>query len=870
MTKPRASAALPPPFRFVVGLLATLGVVATGTGVAAAAEPPAGNPGDEPADLAPPPPADEPASPPPIEPPPVSPEPSVVTPAPAGPVAPMPEEDTLGLSLTQLLDMSLTTGSFLELDLRNSVATLTVIERKQIQASGARTLSELAEIFVPGFQYMYNKWNGDIWGMRGVAPDRNTKMIFLVNGLKMNHESRDGVFSEINLGMLDDIERVEVLRGPAGLVYGSGAIAGVVNVVTRRAGAGKSNVRVSNGRWGNNQVEGLVNHTTDQGVAVGLSFGLRRYEGISRTSNRIYGDQSWPAPTMPNPNDPTMSISAPSADGWPADGRTLNTPSNMRASLDIGYKDFRLYSRVTHQRFGVGGFFVLDGYPDIVGNPPMDAGSRTINGIVINPGDPLSTTESYGTNRRHQIVDNISTRATYSPQIGADKLTIEAGVVGVTNRIVTEPRVGYPGDFEQIDSTMGERRYLAGANYLLRRVPRLRSAVGFQYRVDDLGKDLTGLNMHANAPLHPEISNVVYQSIAVYTENQVEVTTWLKATAGLRVDKHTRTGVVLSPMAGLLWFPHQDHVVKAVVQASSNNGSADNYEYNWRHYTNAGTVDPNAHLEIPTNPMSAIIPPVTQRDLHSLRPEKAIGIEGSWVGRFGYLTHGLSGSVTRISDLFTWNQDLFRVINAGEYKFVNAELDVRFDGLQRFGLLASASHVYSRPFGHIAPPSILSVPTGTPVMNTDGSGTYTVMPTGTRPVEVDAIRSQITQNGKSFLNLSTNVTKLFASYAPTSWMTFSTSLRVFWGLGGRTANYNMSSMAGHNYLGVNDKPILKLNVGASFALPQGFTLGVHGYDLLGTVNTRNAVRWQQMASSDNRQLYVTDLPAWMVTLDKTF
>ncbi len=48
----------------------------------------------------------------------------------------------------------------------------------------------------------------------------------------MNHESRDGAMAEISLGLLGDVKRVEVLRGPGGLVYGSGAIAGVINVVT--------------------------------------------------------------------------------------------------------------------------------------------------------------------------------------------------------------------------------------------------------------------------------------------------------------------------------------------------------------------------------------------------------------------------------------------------------------------------------------------------------------------------------------------------------------------------------------------------------------------------------------------------------------
>lgn len=138
------------------------------------------------------------------------------------------------LSLNDLLSVQLETGSFLELDLKNSPMSMTLIPKDQINNSGARHLSELLEIYVPGFQYMANKWNGYVWGMRGVTGDKNDKIIVLVNGRKMNMQSFHGFAQEYTLGLLGDIERVEVLRGPAGLVYGSGAIAGVVNIVTKK------------------------------------------------------------------------------------------------------------------------------------------------------------------------------------------------------------------------------------------------------------------------------------------------------------------------------------------------------------------------------------------------------------------------------------------------------------------------------------------------------------------------------------------------------------------------------------------------------------------------------------------------------------
>ena len=87
------------------------------------------------------------------------------------------------LSLSDLLTMEITTGSFLNLDIRKSPLSMTIITREMIRSSGARHMSELLEIYVPGFQYMFNKYNGTLWAMRGVTNDRNTKIIYLIKTL---------------------------------------------------------------------------------------------------------------------------------------------------------------------------------------------------------------------------------------------------------------------------------------------------------------------------------------------------------------------------------------------------------------------------------------------------------------------------------------------------------------------------------------------------------------------------------------------------------------------------------------------------------------------------------------------------------------
>ena len=149
------------------------------------------------------------------------------------------EDEVSKLSLEDLLNVTVETGSFLEVDFTQSPLSLTVIDATDIELASSTKLSELLEIYVPGFYTLYNKWVGEIWALRGVSSDINNKFIILFNGRKMNVESRDGTIALMYAYIGEEVERIEVLRGPAGLVYGSGAMAGVINIVTNQNTDGK-------------------------------------------------------------------------------------------------------------------------------------------------------------------------------------------------------------------------------------------------------------------------------------------------------------------------------------------------------------------------------------------------------------------------------------------------------------------------------------------------------------------------------------------------------------------------------------------------------------------------------------------------------
>ncbi|MFA5292010.1 MAG: TonB-dependent receptor plug domain-containing protein [Phycisphaerae bacterium] len=101
-----------------------------------------------------------------------------------------------------------------------------------MRLSGARSLFELLDIYVPNLVWLRNHFEGDSLGLRGIIGDRNDKFLLLVNGLAMNQKTHAGAMSELDTVMLGDIHHIDVVRGPGSAMYGPGAVSMVINIIT--------------------------------------------------------------------------------------------------------------------------------------------------------------------------------------------------------------------------------------------------------------------------------------------------------------------------------------------------------------------------------------------------------------------------------------------------------------------------------------------------------------------------------------------------------------------------------------------------------------------------------------------------------------
>lgn len=160
-------------------------------------------------------------------------------------------------------------GSRTEQSLDEATAAAEIIDRREIEASGARDLAELlsmranAEVETTPF--------GEILRLQGMDPDH---VLVLVDGQRL--AGRKGGAIDLSRIPLDSVARVEIIRGPASALYGSDAMGGVVQVITRRAGRPfEADGELRYGEGGLFEISGSTAGRGDAGL-LRITGGLRR------------------------------------------------------------------------------------------------------------------------------------------------------------------------------------------------------------------------------------------------------------------------------------------------------------------------------------------------------------------------------------------------------------------------------------------------------------------------------------------------------------------------------------------------------------------------------------------------------------------
>lgn len=142
--------------------------------------------------------------------------------------------DLSQLSIEQLMDIRVTSVAKKPEKVSESAAAIHVITQEDIRRSGMHSIPELLRM-VPGLdvaQIDASKW---AISARGFNDRFANNLLVLVDGRSVYSPTFAGTYWDSQDYVLEDIERIEVIRGPGGALWGANAVNGVVNVITKKA-----------------------------------------------------------------------------------------------------------------------------------------------------------------------------------------------------------------------------------------------------------------------------------------------------------------------------------------------------------------------------------------------------------------------------------------------------------------------------------------------------------------------------------------------------------------------------------------------------------------------------------------------------------
>lgn len=423
------------------------------------------------------------------------------------------EEEDLALAYGDKNFVSIATGT--RQPVRKAPSVATVITADDIANIGARTLTEVLEA-IPGMHVSRNSLQNNYaptYGMRGILTGSSPHVLMLLNGIPRTSVylgNPDELLVELPV---ENIARIEVIRGPGSAVYGADAFAGTINIITKSAGdIGATTIGVRAGSF--NSWDSWVQHGSTVGdveiaayLKIGSTNGSRRNVGTDLVGNS---------------------------------GPLNNAYDSVDAQIDLGYDKFRWRA----------GYTLRDNMGTGVG----------IAGAL----DPI------GRIRSQRLSSDISwTDENFAKDFS---LSLQASYMQLANEVTT-PLVIFPGVFGDPDKWERQVRLSATSVYSGFTDHRLRFGIGHDeleiYKTRE-SKNFSWLPSFAILPggmtpatgaelfLAPHKRNLNY----MYAQDEWSFARDWTLTGGVRYDSYSDFGSTTNPRLALVWEARQDLTAK--------------------------------------------------------------------------------------------------------------------------------------------------------------------------------------------------------------------------------------------------------------------------------------------------------------------
>lgn len=184
-------------------------------------------------------------------------------------------DNLLDMSLDDLMNVTVTTTSKTEEKLSEAAGVISVMSHDELNRFGARNLKDIL-MRMPSFNlstiYMTDRSTLAIRGDQ-LSPAAN-HILLLINGRPVREAEEGGIKSEMLESFpVASIDRIEVIRGPGSVLYGSNAFSGVINVITKKASENNTSLTVAGGIPGSVHGTGSAEYNIgDLGIVIGGQF----------------------------------------------------------------------------------------------------------------------------------------------------------------------------------------------------------------------------------------------------------------------------------------------------------------------------------------------------------------------------------------------------------------------------------------------------------------------------------------------------------------------------------------------------------------------------------------------------------------------
>lgn len=140
----------------------------------------------------------------------------------------------LDMDIAQLMQITITSVSKRPQSLSDSAAAVFVITADDIHKMGVTSIPEALRL-APGLQVA--RVDANQWAItsRGFSGTFANKLLVMIDGRSVYSPAFSGVYWDMQDTMLEDIDRIEVIRGPGATIWGANAVNGVINIITKKA-----------------------------------------------------------------------------------------------------------------------------------------------------------------------------------------------------------------------------------------------------------------------------------------------------------------------------------------------------------------------------------------------------------------------------------------------------------------------------------------------------------------------------------------------------------------------------------------------------------------------------------------------------------